>query len=122
MREHLVTETLLATGDDTEVTAKLMLLRELIPASIERDFIVASELEKELETAGWLDAAQLEANPPQLLPTTHSASTRVLQFAIATFPGPINKLVRASHPRTCSCARYIREESKPPPPPPKYIC
>ena len=69
MREHLVNETLeLATtgGAGADVQPRLALIRQLVPPSIERDSIVADELNNELKATGWLDASVLEDNPPQL--------------------------------------------------------
>ena len=79
-------------------------LRQLLPASIERDVMSTRLLATHLRTQRWLRAEVLEANPPSHYALgatsagggaahTCEASTRLLRTAVAFFPGPINNLV-----------------------------
>jgi hypothetical protein len=90
MRDALVAEAL----QHPHLPTRLALLREIVPASIERDVQVGEELDRELHMKGWLAGSLLDSVPPQLRPTSHNAATRMLQFAVGAFPGPINQLIQ----------------------------
>lgn len=74
---------------------RLKSIRELLPASsIERDTLVADQLEQRLKEEGWLEASHLEANPPSANPPSSCDTlTKLLIFCVAFYPGPVSHLL-----------------------------
>jgi len=73
---------------------KLHAVREVLPASVERNVLVQDVLDDELAKTGWLDAALLEANPPATELDSADIRTRILVSAVSYFPGAVNRLVQ----------------------------
>lgn len=89
MRERLLEEALELTSVDERLDA----IRELVPPSVERNILVANEIEKELTINGYIDAEILEKNRPQIHEETCDILTKLLINSIAFYPGAINTLV-----------------------------
>jgi hypothetical protein len=99
MRSELVAE----ASKFPDLTARLAAVREVLPASFERDVLVQDVLAEELDKSRWLDAGLLEANPPSLELDSCDVRVRILIASIAYFPGPVNRLVQ-----------YLDDPSQPP--------
>ena len=89
MREKLLEEALTLPDLDSRLDE----IKELFPPSVERNILVANELDHHLREGLYIPAEVLEKNRPQLHEETCDITTKLLINSIAFFPGKINELV-----------------------------
>jgi hypothetical protein len=69
------------------INDRIQAIASLLPASLERNFALASQFEQQLEEFGWCEAEALNMIQPQEPATPSLLTTQVLTTAIAFFPG-----------------------------------
>lgn len=83
---------------EDDLKLRLDQIREVFPPSIERDSLVADQL----EAVQWIDAHVLEDNRPQSIASSHDATTLIFQFLVGCYPGSMKPLVHLFDGRVTS--------------------
>jgi hypothetical protein len=91
MKEALISEVI---GDETlSIKEKVLELRELLPPSVERDYLVDEMLQGHMSVHNWLPAHVLEANPPHDPPQICDPWNAIIRLAVLFYPGALNHLI-----------------------------
>eukprot|EP00924_Labyrinthula_sp_SR-Ha-C_P002829 augustus_masked-scaffold_13-processed-gene-8.22-mRNA-1 protein AED:0.02 eAED:0.08 QI:0/-1/0/1/-1/1/1/0/834 len=90
MRDKLVEE-----AKTKDIREEMTILREIIPASVERNILFDKKVEETISQSETktISAEILEENKPQFDPKTCDVITRILVHSVSFFPGPAHELL-----------------------------
>jgi hypothetical protein len=91
MKDVLVEE--VVGNEDMTLQEKVLEIRELLPASVERDHLVNEMLQGHMVSHKWLPSHVLEANPPHDPPQICDPWNAIIRLAVLFYPGALNHLI-----------------------------